>query len=105
MIALSAIRLISGCPIVTVESPNARQLAASPIPGRQHRSCVVTATENDAGPFAVEVSDARQEAVHAIAVIVSPIGRLAPGGDVIRGDQRGARPTVEDREKLGPVQD
>src|SRR5688572_26983826 len=63
VVPLAAIGAVCGRAVVAVEGPDAGQLAAAPVPGRQHAARVIPPAKDDAGPYAVEVGDARQEAV------------------------------------------
>ena len=92
VVALPAVRPVARGAVVAVEDPAAGQLAVPPVPRGQHRPRVVAAAEDDARPLAVEVRDARQEAVHAVAVVVAPVGHLAARRDVVgRGERLAGR--------------
>lgn len=99
--------------IVCIKDPARRELAFSIIPGRQHGPAIVTTTHDNARPDSVKVRHTRQEPVHSIAGRViaavaadsTPAADVAPGGDVIGCYQCGTRQSVEDREKLRPVED
>ena len=63
---------VIGGVVVAVEHPALCELAVAPVPGGDHRTRVVAAREDGAGPLAVEIRDAREETIDAIAVGIAP---------------------------------
>ena len=66
--------------VAGVEGPDVGERAVAPVPGREHRARVVAAGHDQAGPLAVEIGDAGQEAIHAVAVVVAPVARPCRAG-------------------------
>ena len=97
VIALAAIVSISGRAIVAVERPGSGELAVAPVPGDENGPRVVAAAHDQAGARAVEIGDAGEETVDAVAVAIAPIGDVAAGREVIGGDQGGAGFAIENR--------
>ncbi len=99
-----------------VEEPAFDELAVDDVVGGEGGAGVVAARHDQARAGAVEVGDAGEEAVGAVAVAVAPdvlefvagglerIGRVA-GGLVGNGVERGAGEAVEEGEKLGSAED
>src|SRR5262249_3975152 len=106
VIALSSPRgvWIGRAGVARVEGPDVGERAVAPIPGREHGASVITSGHNEAGPLSVEISDARQEAIHAIAVTVAPIADSSARYDVARGGRSRAGLAVEDGQTLRPGQ-
>lgn len=75
---------------MNVEHFQVRQAAVAPVPGGQHRSRVVAAAHDEARTAAVEIGDAGQEAVDAVAIIVAPVGDVAARRNVGDRGQGGA---------------
>src|SRR5262249_21971064 len=107
VIALSSPRgvWIGRAGVARVEGPDVGERAVAPVPGREHGASVITSGHNEAGPLSVEISDARQEAIHAIAVTVAPIADSPARDDVARGGHCRARLAVEDGQEFWPVED
>ena len=105
VIALTAIVAIAGRAVVAVERPAPGQFAVAPVPGDEHGTRVVAAAHDEARPLAVEIRDAGQEAIDAVAVRVAPVADLAARRHVIgRGQRRAGRPSNTVRNS-GPVED
>src|ERR1044072_5267890 len=115
VIALTAESLVRGRAVLAVERSDACELSAAPAPGGEDGARVVAARHDEARPLAVEISDAGEEAVNAVAVAVAPDGsqlfgrrvelrRVARRDEVRRGKRR-ARQAVAAREVLGAFQD
>src|SRR5262249_2501800 len=102
VIALSAPRgvWIGRAGVAGVEGPDVGERAVAPVPGREHGASVITAGHKGAGPLAVEIGDARQEAIHAIAVTVAPIADSPARDDVARGGHSRAGLSIEDGQKF-----
>ena len=100
VVALAAIGAVAGRAVVAVERPAPGQLAVAPVPGGQHGARVVAAAHDDARPLAVEIGDAGEEAIDAVAVVVAPGGDLAARREVVGRGQRRAGRAVEDGEEL-----
>src|SRR5262245_678167 len=107
VIALSAPRgvWIGRAGVACVEGPDSCERAVAPVPGREHGASVITSGHNEAGPLSVEISDARQEAVHAIAVTVAPVAHCAARDDVARCGHSRAGLSIEDGQKFRPGED
>jgi hypothetical protein len=114
VVALPAERLVARRAVFAVERPDARELPRAPVPGGQDGARVVAARHHEARAFAVEVSDAGEKTVNAVAVAVAPDGgqllgrrvelrRMARRDEVRRGEGR-ARQAVEDGEVLRPFE-
>jgi len=115
VIALSTVRIgtIGRAVFVAVEKPAQVLVTVAPVPRRDGRTCIVTATHDDAGAFAIQVSYAGQIPVGAIA------GRIAPEilqclrlelrraveacGYVAGGGEFCAAQTIKYREIFGPL--
>ncbi len=91
--------------VACVEGPDSGERAVAPVPGREHGASVITSGHNEAGPLSVEISDARQEAVHAIAVTVAPIADSPARDDVASGGHSRAGLSIEDGQKFRPGED
>ncbi len=95
-----------------VEDPAAGELAAAPVPGREHRAAVIAAAHDDAGMNAIEIGDARQEAIGTVAIAIialvaadaAPGGDVAAGWDVIGGGEGCTGAAVEDGEEFRAVE-
>ena len=105
VIALAAIGAISRSAIVAIERPEASELVVAPIPARKNGARVIAAAEDDARAHAIEISDAGEKAVHAIAVVVAPISDVSARRNVIGGDEGASGQAVEDGEEFGTVED
>ncbi len=87
---------------VGVERPPLRELRAVEVVGGHHGPRVVAAAQDEARVLAVEVGDAGEEPVDAVAVRVAPRSDVAARRGVVdRVDRRAGR-AVEDREVLRP---
>ncbi len=58
---------VGGIALVGIEDPARGELAVAPIPGGEDGSAIVASAHDDAGADAVEISDAGEEAVGAVA--------------------------------------
>src|SRR5699024_8728011 len=90
--------------VIGVEDPALVQLFAVEVHGAQHRARVVAAGDQGAGVLAVEIGGRRQEAVHAVAVVVAPVGDLTPFGHVVDRVDRFARGAFEHGQVFRAVQ-
>ena len=72
VISLAAIVAVARRAVVAVEDPALGELAVAPVPGGQHGPRVVAAAHHQARPLAVQIGDAGQEAIDAVAVVVAP---------------------------------
>ena len=91
--------------LVGVEEPAEGQVLAIPIVGGEVRLGVVASAEDGAGVVAVEVGDASEEAVATVAVVVSPVGRIASWRLIIDGSEGSASLSIEYGEKLWAIKD
>jgi len=102
MVSLPCIAFVTG--LVAVKRPQLSQLAVPEVVSGKHRSCVIAARHNKARPFTVQIGDACQKPVHAVAVSVSPVLKPAPRRIVIHGCQFPSRFPVKNRQIFRPVQ-
>src|SRR5690606_18600138 len=91
VVALTRIREIARCAVVTVERPQPRQLTVIKIPRGKNRSRIVSAGHDKAGTLTVEVSDAGEEPVAAVAIPVAP-----DLFDLVGGSRKGVGMTRRD---------
>src|SRR5687767_14921153 len=88
--------------VLRIEHPTRGQLSLAPIPCRQHGSAVVAAAHHNAWAHAIEIRDACEEAVGAIAdgVVAAVAADTAPSSEVaarwnvVGGRKRGAGASV-----------
>ncbi|MNE44562.1 hypothetical protein D3C80_1387940 [compost metagenome] len=92
MVALSFV-LFAG--FVGIKGPALYQLAAGEIVSGQYSTCIVTAGHHHARFHPVEIGNASEETVHAVAVSVTPCGYIASRRDVIHGGYSRSGLTVE----------
>ena len=100
-----ALPLVFRAGFVGVEGPALDELAVHEIPRDDHRACVVAAAHHQRRVLAVEVGDAAEEAVDAVAVGVAPRADVPAARKVVDGVDRGAGLPVEDREELRAGED
>ena len=107
VVALAAVGIgaVGGAVFIAVEEPALGEFAVAPVPRDEGGAGVVAAAHDNAGADAVEVGDASEEAIDAVAVAVSPVVDVAAGGEVVRGREGFAGEAVEDGEELGAVED
>src|SRR5687768_15815312 len=92
--------------ILRIENPAGGELAAAPIPRGQHGPPVVAAAHDDARQLAIEISDAGQKTIDAIADRViaavaadaTPAAEIAALRNVLGAGEGGAGLAGENRE-------
>src|SRR5688500_12231064 len=87
---------------VAVEHPAQGQLAVAKIPGGDLGAGVIPASDDEARSLAIQICDAREESVAAIAVVVAVLADVAARRLVrLRREDRSVA-TVEHGEELRP---
>src|SRR5690606_26066385 len=85
---------------VAVKRPALGQLTITPVPGHYHRAGVVTPGHNQTRPGSVQIGNASEKAIDAIAVGITPAADGASCRNVIRGSHSTACLAVKDREEF-----
>ena len=82
VVALAAVGIgaVGGAVFIAVEEPALGEFAVAPVPRDEGGAGVVAAAHDNAGADAVEVGDASEEAIDAVAVAVAPVVDVAAGG-------------------------
>src|SRR5690606_23325752 len=85
---------------VAVKRPALGQLTITPVPGHYHRAGVVTPGHNQTRAGSVQIGNASEKAIDAIAVGITPAADGASCRNVSRGSHSTACLAVKDREEF-----
>ena len=86
-IAVQGLAILANTLVIGVEHPVLLQFVAVPIPGSQHRTGVITATEDGRGMLAIQIAHSSQHTIRTVGIVIAPVAQVTTCRHVGFGSQ------------------